>query len=50
MIPKPVQFLLLIAIAIGAVFPRTGGVVFTVGLLALAVWWLRRVLALLLGE
>lgn len=50
MIPKPLQFLLLLPLIVGGVFPRAGLVLFAVGLLALAVWWLRMVVAVVLGE
>lgn len=50
MIPKPIQFLVLLPVAIGGMFPRLGLAVFAVGLLALAVWWLRLVFAVLFGD
>lgn len=50
MIPKPIQFLLLVPVAIGGMFPRLGLAIFALGVLALVVWWLRLVFALLFGD
>ncbi len=50
MLPKPLQFVLLLPIAYGAMAPRFFMGLFLLGLVGVALWWLRLVLALLLGE
>lgn len=50
MIPKPVQFLLLAPLVFGPVAPRFFGGLFLLGLVGLALWWLRTLLALLFGD
>ena len=50
MIPKPLQFLLLVPIAFGTMAPRFFVGLFLLGLVALALWWLRLVLRVLLGN
>ena len=50
MIPKPLQFLLLAPLAFGPVAPRFFVGLFVLGLVALALWWLHVVLAMLFGD
>ena len=50
MIPKPLQFLLLAPLAFGTMAPRFFVGLFLLGLVALALWWLRLVLGVLLGN
>jgi len=50
MIPKPLQFLLLAPLVFGTVAPRFFGGLFLLGLVGLALWWLRTLLALLFGD
>ncbi|MGP1692052.1 MAG: hypothetical protein ACTS6O_06060 [Giesbergeria sp.] len=50
MIPKPLQFLLLVPLAFGTMAPRFFLVVLLLALAGLAVWWLRLVLGVLLGD
>ena len=50
MIPKPLQFVLLVPLAFGAMAPRFFVVLLLLGLVGLALWWLRLVLAVLLGD
>ena len=50
MIPKPLQFLLLVPLAFGTMAPRFFVGLFLLGLVALALWWLRLVLRVLLGN
>ena len=50
MIPKPLQFLLLVPLAFGPMAPRFFVGLFLLGLVALALWWLRLVLRVLLGN
>lgn len=50
MIPKPLQFVLLAPLAFGAMAPRFFVGLFLLGLVGLALWWLRLVLAVLLGD
>ena len=50
MIPKPLQFLLLAPLACGPMAPRFFVGVFLLGLVALALWWLHVVLAMLFGD
>lgn len=50
MIPKPLQFVLLLPLALGAMAPRFFLGLFLLGLVGLALWWLRLVLAVLLGD
>ena len=50
MIPKPLQFLLLVPLAFGATAPRFFVGLFLLALVGLAIWWLRMVLAMLFGD
>jgi len=50
MIPKPLQFVLLLPLAFGTMAPRFFVGLFLLGLVGLALWWLRLVLAMLLGD
>lgn len=50
MIPKPLQFLLLVPLAFGTMAPRFFLGLFLLGLVGLAVWWLHTVLKLLFGD
>ena len=50
MLPKPLQFVLLLPIAFGPLAPRFFVGLFLLGLVGVALWWLRLVVALLLGE
>ena len=50
MLPKPLQFVLLLPIAFGPLAPRFFVGLFLLGLVWLALWWLRLVLAVLLGD
>lgn len=50
MLPKPLQFVLLLPIAFGPLAPRFFAGLFLLGLVGVALWWLRLVVALLLGE
>lgn len=50
MLPKPLQFVLLLPIAFGPLAPRFFVGLFLLGLVGVALWWLRLVAALLLGE
>ncbi len=50
MIPKPLQFVLLLPLAFGAMAPRFFVGLFLLALVGLALWWLRLVLAVLLGD
>jgi hypothetical protein len=50
MIPKPLQFLLLVPIAFGPVAPRFFVGLFLLALVGLALWWLHAVLAMLFGD
>ena len=50
MIPKPLQFLLLVPLALGTIAPRFFLGLFVLGLVALALWWLHAVLAMLFGD
>ena len=50
MIPKPLQFLLLVPLAFGATAPRFFVGLFLMALVGLAIWWLRMVLAMLFGD
>ena len=50
MFPKPLQFVLLLPIAFGPLAPRFFVGLFLLGLVGVALWWLRLVVALLLGE
>lgn len=43
MIPKPLQFLLLVPLAFGPIAPRFFLGLFVLGLVGLALWWLRMV-------
>ena len=50
MIPKPLQFLLLAPLAFGPIAPRFFLGLFALGLVGLALWWLRMVVDLLFGD
>lgn len=50
MIQKPLQFLLLLPVAFGALAPRFFLGLFLLALVGLALWWLRMALAMLLGD
>ena len=50
MIPKPLQFLLLVPLAFGALAPKFFIGVFALWLAALALWWAGLVLAVLFGD
>ncbi|WP_156779041.1 hypothetical protein [Acidovorax sp. RAC01] len=50
MIPKPIQFLLLLPLALGPVAPRFFLGLFALGLVALVLWWLHLVVAMALGK
>ena len=50
MIPKPLQFLLLAPLAFGPMAPHFCVGLFLLGLVALALWWLRLVLLGLFGD
>ena len=50
MIPKPLQFLLLVPLAFGTIAARFFLGLFVLGLVALALWWLHAVLAMLFGD
>ena len=50
MIPKPLQFLLLAPLAFGPMAPRFFLGLFLLALVGLALWWLRMVVDLLLGD
>ena len=50
MIPKPLQFLLLVPLTFGPMAPRFFLGLFALGLVGLALWWLRMVLDLLFGD
>ena len=50
MIPKPLQFLLLVPLAFGYMAPRFFVGLFLVALVGLALWWLRMVVDLLFGD
>ena len=50
MIPKPLQFLLLVPLAFGATAPRFFVGLFLLALVGLALWWLRMVVDLLFGD
>ena len=50
MIPKPLQFLLLVPLAFGSMAPRFFVGLFLLGLVGLALWWLHAVLVMLLGD
>ena len=50
MIPKPLQFLLLVPLAFGPMAPRFFVGLFLLGLVGVAIWWLRMVLAMLFGD
>ena len=50
MIPKPLQFLLLVPLAFGTIAPRFFLGLFLLALVGLAIWWLRMVLVLLFGD
>ena len=50
MIPKPLQFLLLVPLAFGALAPKFFIGEFALGLAALALWWAGLVLAVLFGD
>lgn len=50
MIPKPLQFLILVPLAFGPMAPRFFLGLFLVALAGLAVWWLHKVLKLLFGD
>lgn len=50
MLPKPLQFVLLLPIAFEPLAPRFFAGLFLLGLVGVALWWLRLVVALLLGE
>ena len=50
MLPKPLQFVLLLPIAFGPLAPRFFVGLSLLGLVGVALWWLRLVVALLLGE
>lgn len=50
MIPKPLQFLLLVPLAFGTIAPRFFLGLFLLALVGLAIWWLRMVLAMLFGD
>jgi hypothetical protein len=49
MIPKPIQFLLLLPLAFGPVAPRFFLGLFALALFALVLWWLRLVVDMVLG-
>ena len=50
MIPKPLQFLLLVPLAFGPIAPRFFLGLFVLGLVGLVLWWLRMVVDLLFGD
>ena len=50
MIPKPLQFLLLVPLAFGPMAPRFFVGLFLLALVGLALWWLHTVLKLLFGD
>ena len=50
MIPKPLQLALLLPLAFGWMAPGLFLALFGLGLVGLALWWGRAVLALLLGD
>ena len=50
MIPKPLQFLLLVPLASGARAPRLFGGRLLEALVGLALWWLWLVLSVLFGD
>ena len=50
MIPKPLQFLLLVPLAFGPIAPRFFVGLFLLALVGLAIWWLRMVLDMLFGD
>lgn len=50
MIPKPLQFLLLVPLAFGTMAPRFFLGLFLLALLALVLWWGRLVLSVLFGD
>lgn len=50
MIPKPIQFLLLLPLAFGSVAPRFFLGLFALGLVALVLWCLYLVVAMVLGK
>ena len=49
MIPKPLQFLLLVPLAFGPMAPRFFVGLFLLALVGLAIWWAGRVLPMLFG-
>ena len=50
MIPKPLQFVLLVPLAFGATAPRFSVGLFLMALVGLALWWLWLVLSVLFGD
>lgn len=50
MIPKPFQALLLVPVVLASFAPSVAPCVFALGLLGVGLWWLRLVLAVLLGD
>ena len=50
MIPKPLQFLLLVPLAFGTMAPRFFLGLFLLALLGLALWWLHLVATIVFGE
>ena len=50
MIPKHLQFLILVPLVFGTLAPKFFIGVFALGLAALALWWAGRVLAILFGD
>ena len=50
MIPKSLQFLLLLPLAFGPMAPRFFVWIFLLALVGMAIWWLRTVLAMLFGD
>ncbi len=50
MIPKPLQFLLLVPLAFGSMAPRFFVGLFLLALVGLAIWWLRTLVSMLFGD
>ena len=50
MIPKPLQFALLLPLALGFVAPRFFLGLFLLALVGVALWWLHTVLSVLFGD
>ena len=50
MLPKPLQFLLLVPLAFGTMAPRFFVGLFLLALVGVALWWLRTLVAMLFGD